>query len=258
MARTLILDIENAPALAYVWDFWKANISPKQVREHHHIMSFAAKWLGDNKIYYEENRKGDDKAIVSSLVDFLSEADIVVAHNAAKHDLPMINGRALVQGIKPPSPYHVVDTLRAARKYFKFGSNSLEYLAEVLGCREKKEVHSKFPGWELWLECLKGNDEAWEEMKTYNIQDVVVLEEVYLAMRPWIANHPNIGVFEERDEVVCPYCGSAHIHFRGYAHTKVSKFHRIQCQDCGGWSRTRYNEYPQEKRRNLVTNAVVQ
>lgn len=257
MTKTLILDIETAPKVAYVWRFWQENVGAKQVREHGHIMSFAARWLGDSRTYYEDNRTDDDKEVVSSLVNFLSEADIVIAHNAKKFDLAMINGRALVHGLKPPSPYAVIDTLQAARRNFKFESNSLEYLAIALGCSPKL-TQRKFPGFELWLECLKGNKEAWDEMRVYNIQDVQTLEEVYLKMRPWIYNHPNVGVFEERDEVVCPYCGSAHVHFRGYAHTRVSKFRRIQCLDCGGWSRTRFNEYPADKRKILATPAVVQ
>ena len=37
----LILDIETAPNLAYVWKFFKANISPKQVLEDCSIMSWS-------------------------------------------------------------------------------------------------------------------------------------------------------------------------------------------------------------------------
>ena len=58
-SKILILDIELAPKIAYVWRFWKENISLKQVKQHGHIMSFAAKWLGDGEIYYE------DKSIVN-------------------------------------------------------------------------------------------------------------------------------------------------------------------------------------------------
>lgn len=257
MAKILILDIENAPALAYVWDCWNTNVGASQLLSHKHIMSFAARWLGDNKTYYEDSRTKDDKNIVTSLVEFLSEADIVVAHNADRHDLPMINGRALVHGIRPPSPYHVVDTLKVARRQFKFPLNSLEYLAKALGCTPK-QAHKKFPGFELWLECIKGNEQAWGEMRDYNIQDVLTLEEVYLKMRPWISNHPNVGVFSGLDTPVCPKCNGTNLHFRGYAYTSVSKFHRFQCQDCGGWGRTRYNEMAQDKRKVLVTNAVVQ
>lgn len=255
MANILILDIETAPKVAYVWRFFKENVGAKQVLEHGHILSFAAKWLGRDEIIYEENRKDDDSKIVKSLVKLFSDADIVVAHNGARFDFPQVMARALVHGINPPSPYKIVDTLRVARSEFGFPSNSLEYIAKVLGCTQKGG-HQKFPGFELWLECLRGNEEAWEEMKTYNIQDVIVLEEVYLKMLPWMRHHPNVAVFRDNDQPHCPKCDSTHIHWRGYAYTNVGKYHRFQCQSCKGWGRTRFTIREKEEARNLVAHAV--
>lgn len=238
MARILIVDIETAPKLAYVWRFFKENVGAKQVLEHGHIMSYAAKWLGDNTVFYEENRKSNDKSIVRSLVSLLDHADIAVAHNGGRFDFPQITGRALAHSINPPSPYKIVDTYKVAKKEFGFPSNSLEYLADVLGCT-KKSAHKKFPGFELWLACLRGDNEAWEEMRHYNIQDVITLEEIYLKMRPFIRNHPNISNYEEKE--CCSKCGSEHLHWRGYAYTNVGKYHRYQCQSCGGWGRGRFS-----------------
>lgn len=256
-AKILIIDIETAPKIAYVWRFFKENIGAKQVRDHGHIMSFAAKWLGDSddKIIYEENRKEDDSNIVSSLVALFDTADIVVAHNGQRFDFPQIMGRAIVHGINPPSPYKIVDTLKVARFEFGFPSNSLEYLAIVLGCKPKL-AHKNFPGFELWLECLRGNEEAWKEMKVYNIQDIVTLEEIYLKMRPWMRRHPNIGAIQENEEVTCPKCGGNHMVKRGFAYTNVGKYQRYACGDCGGWSRSRYTIMPKKVKENLVVNQV--
>ena len=256
VAKILYLDIETAPKLAYVWRFFKENIGAKQVVDHGHIMSFAAVWNDNGYATYKENRGDDDKTITEQLINLLDEADIVVGHNVEKFDCATISGRALVLGIKPPSPYKVIDTYQVARKVFKFESNSLEYLSGVLGCDFKKLAHDKFPGFLLWSECLKGNPEAWEEMKLYNIQDTFAVRDVYMKMRPWIPNHPNIGVFHEGGKPVCPKCGSHHIQRRGYAYTQVSKFQRFVCMDCGGWSRTRFNEYDADKRKQLLANAV--
>lgn len=252
----LILDIETAPNVAYVWRFFKENVSAKQVLEHTHIMSYACKYLGDDKIFYKENRTSNDYELISSLNAILDEAEIVVAHNGAKFDLPSIQGRALVNGIKPHSPVKIIDTCQIARREFNFPSNSLEYIAEVLQCNKKKGGHKKFPGFELWLECLRGNEEAWEELKEYNIDDILVLEEVYLKMRPYIRNHPNMGVFNppdaEEDRPVCPNCGGVHTQWRGYAYTQVGKYHRYVCNNCGAWSRSRYSIT--KKNENLLRN----
>lgn len=255
MANVLILDIETAPKIAYVWRFFKEHVGADQVLKHGHIMSFAAKWLGEDGVIYQENRKENDKKIVKQLIKLFDKADIVVAHNGVGFDFPQVMARALVHDLAPPSPYKVVDTLKVARKEFGFPSNSLAYLSKVLGVSEKKS-HKQFPGFELWLECLRGNEAAWDEMREYNIQDVISLEEMYLKMRPWMRHHPNVAVFTDNEEPVCPKCGGKHLHFRGYAHTNVGKFHRFQCQDCGGWGRTRYTLKTKEQAKNILVHAV--
>lgn len=254
MPKITILDIETAPKVAYVWRFFKENISPKQVLEHGHIMSFAAKELGKDGIIYHENRKEDDKKLIEKLVHILDESDLVVAHYGDGFDLPQIRGRALVHGIKPPSPVKVVDTKRIAAKQFGFPSNSLEYLSNVLNCKTKKGGHKKFPGFELWLECLRGNEEAWSELKEYNIQDVLTLEEVYLKLRPWDTTHPSVSIYEAGETMLCPKCGSSHVHRRGFAYTNTGKYPRFQCIDCGGWGRGRYTEL--EKNDKIIINQI--
>lgn len=253
--KILLVDIETAPNVAYVWGVWKQNVGINQMKENGYIMSFAAKWLDDDSGIYRENRTGDDKELVEHLLELLDEADIVIAHNAKKFDLPLILGRAVVHNLKPPSPYKVVDTLVSARQYFRFPRYNLEYLAEVFGVAPKMK-HSKFPGFELWLQCLKQNDEAWAEMQEYNIQDVITLEEVYLRMRPYILNHPNVGIFTQDDVAVCPVCGGKHLNKRGTYHTNLAEYQRFRCMDCGKWSRGRTNLLEQKARKALITNAL--
>ena len=229
-------------------------MSAKQVIKNTEMLSFAAKWLGDPTIIYQDVSQDSERHMLSILFQLLDEADIVVAHNGKKFDLPHIQGRGLVLGLKPPAPYKIVDTLTVARYEFNFPSNSLEYLAKVLELKEQKGGHKKYPGFELWLGVLANDPEAWAEMKEYNIKDIVVLEELYLKLRPWMRRHPNVGVFENGTEPVCPKCGSVHIRYRGFAHTSVGRYHRFVCNDCGGWGRTRTSEYPKELRANLTVN----
>lgn len=257
MPNILFLDIETAPKLAHVWQFWKTNIGLNQLKTFGHIMSFAAIWNedGDKNALYFETRTENDERLVRQLIRLLDDADIVVGHNVDQFDLGTIKARALALGIKPPSPYKIVDTLKIAKKQFRFDANSLAYLCEVLPIKHKKLKHNKFPGFELWKECMAGNDEAWKEMKKYNVWDTLSVRDVYYLMRPWIANHPNVANAEESEELLCPKCGSSHVHCRGYAYTNVGKYRKFQCQDCGGWSRTRITERFKELARSLLTNA---
>ena len=255
--KVLILDIETAPNLAYVWRFFKENVSPKQVVENSTLLSYCAKWLGEDQVFYDDCREDlDELGLVLGLAALLDEADVIVAHNGVRFDVPKINTACLRNGVVPPSPFKQVDTFQVAKKKFKFDSNKLEHIADHLELPMKKLAHKKFPGFELWLECLRGNNEAWEEMKEYNINDVLVLEQLYLRLRPWVDNHPNAGVILEEDVPVCPKCGSKHLQKRGYSYTTTGKYQRFRCNDCGGWGRSRFTEYPKDKRKALIVNAV--
>ena len=48
-------------------------------------------------------------------------------------------------------------------------------------------------------------------MKRYNKQDVVLLEKIYLKLRPWIRIHPDIL----KSGICCQKCGSINIEWRG-------------------------------------------
>jgi hypothetical protein len=118
-----------------------------------------------------------------------------------------------------------------------------------------KDDHKKFPGFSLWTECIKGNPEAWEEMKEYNKADVVSLEALYLHLRPFMRHHPNVGRPEGESKVLCPKCGSDHFQYRGYYYSKAGlSYRKFQCNDCGGWGREPYSE--KDEPRNLGRNAV--
>lgn len=251
--KVLIFDLETAPNLAYVWGMFKQNIGLNQVQAEGYVMSFAAKWLGEDKVMYFENRHGDDKPLIKRLIDLFDKADIVVAHNGNRFDVPIVMGRALVHGFAPPEPFKQIDTLQVARRQFRLMSNKLEHIANVLGCAPKLD-HAKFAGFALWHQCLKQNDEAWEEMRKYNVQDVLTLEEVYLKLRPFMKNHPNVAIYEEPDEPACPKCGSKHIHYRGYFYTNAGKYRKFRCMTCKGWSSTRYTELNKDVAKNIMKN----
>jgi hypothetical protein len=256
-ARILLLDVETAPHLVWVWKFFKENVGAKQVVENGYILSWAAKWLNEKEIFYQDKSNQSEKEMLLPLSALLNDADIVVTHNGIKFDIPHIQGRFLVHDINPPSPFKQVDTVLIARKEFNFPSNSLEYLSNVLDLDIKKGDHAKYNGFELWRAVLKDDPEAWKEMEYYNIDDVRTLELLYLKFRPFARFHPNVGVFnDEIDKPLCPKCGSDHIQYRGFAHTNVGRFHRFQCNDCHGWGRTRHNILGKEARKNIVVNAV--
>lgn len=253
--KILLFDCETSPILAYVWGLWDNNVSLDQIKEDWYLLSWSAKWLGDKKVMcdalpmHPKYKKGRDneKLILQSLWKLLDEADIVIAHNARKFDMAKLYAKFLEYGMPPPSPCRIIDTLVEAKKHFKLTSNKLDYIAELLGFGRK--IRTDFL---LWVACMEGDLEAWDKMIRYNKRDTVLLEKVYLKMRPWMRTHPNLGVFLEGDKPACPICGGSHLQRRGYVTTNLSRYQRFQCQDCGGWSRGRANDID---RTHLVAGA---
>ena len=237
--KIFLYDIETAPLKAYTWSLWDEVRSTEKVVEDWQILTWAGKWLGERDVYFDANiYHGDgtsDTETVTTLHQCIDEADIVVAHNGNKFDIKRMNARFLAAGLGPPSPYRKIDTLVEARKNFAMTSNRLDDLGDFLGVGRKKSTG----GFKLWVECLEGNPKSFEKMIKYNQQDVRLLEKVYLKLRPWMNNHPNLGVFNEDGRDTCPKCGSHNIQWRGYAVTQAARYRRFQCNSCGGWGRSR-------------------
>ena len=253
-ARIFLFDIETAPIAAYVWGIWKQNVCMNQIERDWRMLTWSGKWLGEEEVLYDSNHLHgncmDDSAIVASLHGYLDEADIVIAHNGNRFDIKKINTRFLSHGMSPPSPYRKIDTLLEARKCFAFTSNRLDSLGEALNLGRKMPTG----GFSLWDRCMKGEDKAFEEMLEYNMEDVLLLERVYVALRPWMNNHPNLGVFDESPEPSCPKCNSYDLQWRGYATTQAGQYHRFQCNSCGGWGRDRMNDMDKEAKKGVMRN----
>jgi len=239
-AKILLLDLETSPNLAYVWGKYEQDVI--EFEREWSIICYSAKWLdGSQKTRCLADYKGyngnymDDGKLVRDLWNLCSEADIIVAHNGDSFDIKKMNARFTYHGLTPPTPYKTVDTKKVAKKYFAFNSNSLNDLGKHLGLGKKVETG----GFELWLGCMRGDAQAWKKMKKYNKQDVLLLEKVYLRLRPWMVTHPNAGMYT--DKLVCPRCGSGRIQSRGLYKNKTTEYKRTYCSDCGGWGRTNEN-----------------
>lgn len=250
-AKILLLDIETAPSLAYIWSLDTRYVPHKQVAEPGYTLCWAAKWLGQKSVKYMSVHHHGEEKMVQGVHDLLSEADVVVHYNGSKFDIPKLNQEFLKLRMDPPAPFAEVDLLRTARSRFKLLSNSLAYLCRHL------DLEGKMPnkGMELWEECMDGKAAAWREMKAYNIQDVHMLEEVYNILLPWIQPHPNLALYNDDEETQCPKCLSKDLYRHPKVHTtQTMSYNRMKCRSCGTWTRERINNLTPEKRRGLVVS----
>jgi len=234
--KILLLDIETAPLIGFSWERYDTNLL--EVVRDRYMLCFTVKWLDEKKYHTYSlpdfpsylKDKENDKELVTKLWDFMNEADVIVGHYCDGFDVKVTNARFIVNGLLPPSTYRTVDTLKEAKKKFKFSSNKLDDLGHALGLGRKLSTG----GFKLWKECMEGKDAAWKKMTSYNKMDVTLLEKVYLKIRPWIKNHPNIGILV--DKLACHCCASKNTQRRGYNYTKLTKYIRYLCKDCGSWS----------------------
>lgn len=254
-AKILVLDIETAPLRTYVWGIWNQNVGINQIDTDWFCLTWAAKWLFEDKVYSaavtgKEAKSQNDKRIMKSLWALVNEADIVIAHNAVKFDIPKINSRFVIHKMQPPLPYEIIDTLKHVRKQFGFVSNKLDYVNKLLNLPRKQETG----GFELWEKCYKGDEAGIKKMLDYNIQDVRILEETYLRIRAWIKPHPpmNLHILDETQSR-CPSCGHSDLteHGKKYV-TTANAYELLRCNNCGATSRKRVTEVNIKQRRHIV------
>lgn len=241
--------------LGYIWDLWDQNVGLNQIKSDWHLLSWSAKWLGDppSKTMYADQRHAkdiqDDRELLKGIWRLLHEADIVITQNGRSFDQKKLNARFILNRMEPPSSYRHIDTLLIAKKHFAFTSNKLEYMSDKLCTKYKKLKHTKFPGFEMWSECLKGNKAAWKEMEKYNRHDVLALEELYTKLMPW-DNTINFNIYRDDLEVQCN-CGSKALVRNGFFYTATGKYQRYRCVKCGSESRDRTNSVPKNKAKTL-------
>lgn len=253
--KILLFDVETAPILGYVWDIWDQNVALNQIHTDWYILSWSAKWLDDtaDQVMYMDQRHSqnleNDAPLLRKIWELLDEADIVITQNGKKFDVKKLNARFVLSGMQPPSSFKHIDTLVLAKKHFGFTSNKLEYMSNKLCTKYKKLKHNKYPGFEMWKECLKGNKEAFKEMEKYNKHDVLALEELYHKLSPW-DNTVNFNVYHDGHDNVCK-CGSKEFKRNGFDYTKTGKFQRYKCKACGSEMKDRVNLFDKEKKASL-------
>lgn len=225
--KILVIDIEWAPAVAYVWRMYDENISPDQLIDEGGLLCFCAHWVGTKEYLFYSKWVDGDKGMAEAAYKLLSEADAVVTYNGNKYDLPKLRGHLLLNHLGDSPPPTSIDLLKIV-KGLGFVMNKLAYIAPLLQVGKKLQNE----GFNLWKAVLQGDPKAQKTMQRYCVQDVKVTASLYKKLKPFIKDHPYLG--DEKGQ--CANCGSNHLHHRGYRRTKMYKTERLQCQSCGSWS----------------------
>lgn len=248
--KILFFDIETRQLTLEGFGLFNQNFSLEQIAEDWSILSFSAKWMDSDEIMYYDVSEYTEDNLLDKLYDLFEEADFICAHNGKRFDLKKVRARMIARGFKPHSPVRVIDTLLIAKKEFAMTSNKLQYLTNLLCKSNKKSSHTKFPGFSLWREFVRGNPEAIEEMRSYNIIDVTSLQELYEILAPWSSTLPVFEVYEEDVSDMGDWEES------GFSYTNLGKYQQYRNKITGQYRRGKTNLLSKEKRESLLANIV--
>jgi uncharacterized protein YprB with RNaseH-like and TPR domain len=193
--KILLLDIETTPLQVYTWGLWDQNIGINQIIKSTEMMCFGAKWLGQKSVTFKSVHHDGKKAMLEELHKLMDEADVLVGWNSASFDHKHINREFLENGMTPPSAVKDLDLMTVVKANFQFPSNKLDYVAQKLGVGAKV----KHSGFELWINCMAGEEKSWKEMKKYQIQDVQLLDKLYDILLPWFPGSGSVTSKERQD-----------------------------------------------------------
>ena len=229
--KRLFFDIETTYQLARVWRTGKQYISGDQIFQETRIICVSYKWQYEDKVHtLKWNSRQDDSKLVEDFIKILGEADECIAHNGDRFDIKQIRTRAIKQGKLMYPNYRTLDTLKKSRKYFSFNSNKLDYLGKFLGVGEKLDHE----GFSLWVKIQEDKDEdALKRMIAYCEQDVILLEDVFHVLNPYIDHNTNYAVLKGGKKWQCPNCGSSNVKMHRTDTTAMGWVRRfMRCGDC--------------------------
>lgn len=190
------------------------------------------KYLGEPKVHmlsvWDTVQKDplDDRELCKQIRAVLAEADMLVTYNGVKCDVPFIQTRLLHHKLDPLPPIAHKDVYYTAKFKLKLSRNRLYDVESFLGLKDKKTPVKLYK----WLQALVGNERAQDEIIHHCKQDVLVLEQAYLKLRPLMNSHPRL-----QDYGKCCKCGGTLLKNKiFYSAEKYPKI-TLKCRSCRGY-----------------------
>jgi hypothetical protein len=232
--RRLFWDIETSPNIVFSWRVGgKVRLNHDSIIQERAVICICYKWEGEKKIHSLQWKDGDDSEILTSFAAIAEEADEMVAHNGDRFDMPWFNARMNLNGLRPLPHGKTFDTLKIARRYFRFNSNRLDYLGHVLLGEGK--IRTEF---DLWKDItLNYNEKSTKKMVDYCKKDVSLLERVWGKLVDYARPSVHAAVVNTGDPSkrwMCPYCASGDVKTSKTVTTSVGMVQKqMQCKCCG-------------------------
>lgn len=231
--KRLFFDIETSPNIVYSWNIgYNLNISYENILTERAVICICYKWEHENTVHSLVWDRGNDKQLLIEFAEILNSADEVVAHNGDRYDIKWFRTRCIKYGISVTPYITSIDTLKEAKKYFRFNSNRLDYIGQFLGVGKKAETG----GFDLWKSIVsQNNKKSLLVMVNYCKQDVLLLEKVFNKFNKYIKHKSHIPMYYNVDSRGnCPNCGSTKLNKAKLRVSVAGRYtQQYLCKGCG-------------------------
>jgi len=231
--RRLFFDIETGyyKIELRVWQLknYMKYFNPDSIVMDKQIICISYKWQYEDTVHTLDFSMGE-KEMLKEFIKIAGQADELVAQNGDRFDIKQIRTRCIKHGVLMFPNYRTLDTLKKARHYFSFASNKLDYIGEFLNVGGKLEHE----GFQMWIDVIEGKSKvALAKMIEYCERDVILLEDVYFVLSPYIDHNNNFAVLTGGERWECPECASKDVKMFRYYSTPMGVIRReMKCNNC--------------------------
>lgn len=168
--------------LVRTWGLFNQNINIGQIVEQSAMISWCSVPLGDEEnpvfrsVYHHSKTK-----MLNDLWAILDSADVLITFNGLGFDKKHMMTELLKVGLRRPSNWKDIDLLPFTRKHFKFDSNKLDFVSQALKIGKKLDYGESHL--DLLAGCERGDKDAMNRLRAYNIQDSLLNLELYSKYR---------------------------------------------------------------------------
>ncbi len=166
----------------------------------------------------------NDIEVLKKFEKVYDKADVVIFHYGDRYDLPYIQARRLIQGLRILPTTSTIDTWKIIKYKLALSNNKLDTLIKTLGTPTQK---TPLTG-PIWVKAAAGHKPSIKYIKKHCLADVYALEEAYLKIRGLMTNHPKVGNLGN-----CPICDSPRVKSHGIRLTAQNRYRRRRCLHCG-------------------------
>ena len=135
----------------------------------------------------------DDGLVVAKAMDIIKQYDVIVTYYGKRFDIPFLRSRLFKAGKSkqrdPMMKFHL-DLYFYAKFQLSLSRRSMENVGRLLDCKSPK-VH---PGPNIWLEAGGGNKKAFSEIHKRCEGDVILLEDIYHAVSPYLKSMTRVMI----------------------------------------------------------------